>query len=450
MAESIGNRIKKAWSAFMNKDPTRYISQEISYASRPDRHYAGRGNERSIITSVYNRISMDVASVSIRHVRLDDKGRFSEEIKSGLNECLTQRSNIDQTGRSFIQDLVMSMLDEGVVAAVPVETDVSPEANNSYDILQLRSGKILEWMPDRVKLNAYDERTGRRADIFMEKKAVALIENPFYSVMNEPNSTMQRLIHKLRLLDSIDEQAGSGKLDLIIQLPYVIKSEARKAQADERRKEIVRQLKDSTYGIAYTDGTEKITQLNRSIDNNLMAQIEYLQKLFYSQLGVTEEILNGTADEKAMLNYETRIIEPILSAIVDEFRTKFLTKTARSQNQTIMFFREPFRLVPVSSMAEIADKFIRNEIITPNEFRQILGYKPAENPSADELRNPNMPAEGAGPAATGETAGTDPRDEIVNEVFGSLETQITDIIKSIMGDEEEGDEDVESTDSEKG
>lgn len=391
MENSFRSRIKNAWSVFMNKDPSRaYRDTGIGYSYRPDRPRFTRGNEQSIVTSVYNRIALDVASVAIRHVRLDENNRYLEDIDSGLNNCLSLEANTDQTGRAFIQDVVMSMFDEGCVAIVPVETDVDPEATDSYKILSMRTGKILEWMPQHIRVRVYNERTGMKEDIVVPKRTVAIIENPLYAVINEPNSTMQRLIRKLNLLDVVDEQSSSGKLDLIIQLPYVIKTEARRLQAENRRKDIENQLAGSKYGIAYTDGTERITQLNRSVENNLLKQVEYLTSMLYSQLGITATIMDGTADEKTMLNYNNRTIEPILSAIVDEIKRKFLTKTARSQLQSVMFFRDPFRLVPVNDLAEIADKFTRNEIMTSNEIRQIVGMKPSDDPRADELRNKNL------------------------------------------------------------
>lgn len=391
MEESFRSRWKRAWSVFMNKDPSReYKDSGMSYYYRPDRPRFTRGNEQSIVTSVYNRIALDVSSVAIRHVRLDENDRYMADIDSGLNNCLSLEANIDQTGRAFMQDVVMSMFDEGCVALVPVETDVNPEETDSYKILSMRTGKILEWKPQHVRVRMYNERTGMKEDVLLPKSMVAIVENPLYAVINEPNSTMQRLIRKLNLLDVVDEQSSSGKLDLIIQLPYVIKTEARRQQAENRRKDIENQLAGSKYGIAYTDGTERITQLNRSVENNLMKQIEYLTSMLYSQLGITTSILDGTADEKTMLNYTNRTIEPILSAIVDEMKRKFLTKTARSQKQSIMFFRDPFRLVPVNDLAEIADKFTRNEIMSSNEIRQIIGMKPSEDPRADELRNKNL------------------------------------------------------------
>ena len=386
------DRIKHSWNAFLNRDPT-YNYRDLggpSYGYRPDRMRFTRGNERSIVTSVYNRIALDAASIDIMHVQLDKDGRFESIRESALNECLTRNANIDQTGRAFIQDVVMSMLDEGCVAIVPVDTTINPNISNSYEINTVRTAKIVEWYPAHVKVNLYNDKTGRKEDLILPKKTVAIIENPLYAVINEPNSTMQRLIRKLNLLDVIDEQSGSGKLDLIIQLPYVIKTDARRQQAEQRRKDIEMQLSGSKYGIAYTDGTERITQLNRSVDNNLMKQIEYLTSMLYSQLGITQAILDGSADDKTMLNYYNRTIEPIVSAIVDEIQRKFLTKTAITQKQAILYFRDPFRLVPVNEIAEIADKFTRNEIMTSNEIRQIVGMKPSKDPNADELRNKNL------------------------------------------------------------
>lgn len=385
------SRIQHAWNAFMNKDPTYgYRDIGMGYSYRPDRVRLTRGNERSIITAIYNRIAIDASSVNMNHTRLDENERYVSDMDSGLNSCLSLSANIDQTGRAFIQDVVMSMLDEGCVAIVPVDTTLNPEISGAYDISTMRTGKILDWYPAHVKVKVYNEKTGKKEDLLLPKSTVAIIENPFYSVMNEPNSTMQRLIRKLNMLDAIDEQSSSGKLDLIIQLPYVIKTEARRRQAEERRKDIEMQLAGSKYGIAYADGTERITQLNRPVDNNLMSQIEYLTSMLYSQLGITQSILDGTADDKTMLNYYNRTIEPILSAIVDEMKRKFLTKTARSQMQSISFFRDPFKLVPVNEISEIADKFTRNEIMTSNEIRQVVGMKPSDDPKADELRNKNL------------------------------------------------------------
>lgn len=387
----IADRLQHAWNAFLDNDRKRPY-QDMGYFSynKPDRVRFTRGNERSIVTSVYNRLALDVASIGIKHVRLDDNGRFIEEIQSGLHNCLNIEANIDQTGRAFLQDVVISMLDEGCVAIVPVDTTLNPLVSGSYEINTMRTAKIIEWYPAHVRVRLYNDRRGIHEEITLPKANVAIIENPLYAVINEHNSTMQRLIRKLNLLDVVDEQTSSGKLDLIIQLPYIIKSEARRKQADERRKDIEMQLSGSKYGIAYTDGTERITQLNRPAENNLMNQVEYLTNMLYSQLGLTQSILDGSADEKTMLNYYNRTIEPIVAAIVDELKRKFLTKTARAQKQSIMFFRDPFKLVPVENMAEIADKFTRNEIMTSNEIRQIVGMKPSDDPDADELRNKNL------------------------------------------------------------
>lgn len=390
MAINFGSRLIHAWNAFTNRNPTPSGDLGDSYYHRPDRIHFTRGNEKSIVTSVYNRIAMDVASVEVKHVRLDENGRYISSVDSGLNSCLNLEANIDQTGRAFIQDIVMSMLDEGCVAVVPVDTSIDPRVSSSYDILSMRTAKIVQWYPQHVKVRLYDERSGQKKEITLPKSTVAIIENPLYAVINEPNSTMQRLIRKLSLLDVTDEQTASGKLDLIIQLPYIIKTQARRDEAERRRKEIERQLAGSKYGIAYADGTEHITQLNRAVENNLMSQIQYLTELLYSQLGITQAVMDGTADEKTMLNYNNRSVEPIMSAIVDELKRKFLTKTARSQGQSIMMFRDPFRLVPVNNIAEIADKLSRNEIMTSNEIRQVIGMKPSDDPKADELVNPNI------------------------------------------------------------
>ena len=385
------DRLQHAWNAFLNRDPTyEFRDHGMISTYKPDRVRFTRGNERSIVTSVYNRIALDVSSIDINHAKLDENGRFKEIVQSGLNECLTLNANIDQTGKAFLQDVVMSMMDEGCVAIVPVDTTTNPTITGSFDINSMRTGQVIEWRPEFVKVRLYNDKTGQKEDILLPKKSVAIIENPLYAVINEPNSTMQRLIRKLNLLDAIDEQSGSGKLDLIIQLPYVIKSEARRQQAENRRKAIEMQLSGSKYGIAYTDGTEKITQLNRPVENNLMKQIEYLTSMLYSQLGITQSVLDGTADERTMLNYYNRTIEPIISAIVDEMKRKFLTKTARTQNQSIVYFRNPFKLVPINELAEISDKFTRNEIATSNEIRQIIGWKPSDDPGADELRNKNL------------------------------------------------------------
>ena len=388
----IRDRLQHAWNAFVYNDNTYVDPQNLGGLStyKPDRVHFSRGVERSIVTSVYNRLALDVSSIAIKHVRLDENGRFKEEVDSGLQNCLNVEANIDQTGRAFLQDVVMSMLDEGCVAIVPVDTTIDPAKSGSYEINTMRTGKILEWYPAHVRVRVYNDKRGIHEEIVLPKSAVAIIENPLYAVINEPNSTMQRLIRKLNLLDVVDEQTSSGKLDLIIQLPYVIKTDARRKQAEERRKDIEMQLSGSKYGIAYTDGTERITQLNRPAENNLMKQVEYLTSMLYSQLGLTQSIMDGSADDKTMLNYYNRTVEPILAAITDEIKRKFLTKTARSQRQTIMYFRDPFKLTPVLDLAEIADKFTRNEIMTSNEIRQIVGMKPADDPSADELRNKNL------------------------------------------------------------
>ena len=385
------DRIQRGWNAFRNRDPTQdFRDTGMTYYYRPDRPRFTKRNERTIMTSVLNRIALDASAIDIMHVRLDENGRFLETMDSGLNNCLTLSANADQTGRALKQDIIMSMLDEGCVALVPVDTSTDPNKTDSYEIETMRVGKIIQWRPQHVQIRLYNEQTGKKDEIWLPKRSVAIIENPLYAVMNEPNSTMQRLIRKLALLDVTDEQTASGKLDLIIQLPYVVKTEARRQQAETRRKDIEMQLAGSKYGIAYTDGTEKITQLNRSVENNLMKQVEYLTNQLYSQLGITQAILDGTADDKTMLNYYNRTIEPIVAAIVDEMKRKFLTKTARTQHQSIQFFRDPFRLVPVNDIAEIADKFTRNEIMTSNEIRQIVGMKPSDDPKADELRNSNI------------------------------------------------------------
>lgn len=390
MEINIGSRLKHAWNAFLNRDPpgSRYYGGGYSY--RPDRMRFSRGSERTIINAIYNRIALDAASITINHVKLDENNRFDSIIDSGLNYCLNTEANADQTGRGLIQDIVMTFLEEGVAAVVPEKTNFDPRYSNSYEIYSMRVGVPVEWYPNHVRVRMFNELTGQKEEITFQKKMVALIENPFYAVMNAPNSTMQQLVRKLALLDVVDEQAGSGKLDMIIQLPYVIKSQARRDQAEQRRAEIEKQLSGSKYGIAYTDGTERIVQLNRSLENNILKSIEYLTNMVYSQLGVTQEILNGTADEKTMNNYMNRIIEPVISAIADEFKRKFLTKTARTQGQSIMFFRDPFRLAPVSMIAEMADKFTRNEIMTPNEIRQVIGMKPSKDPKSDQLVNRNI------------------------------------------------------------
>jgi len=393
VAESMGTRLKHAWNAFKNRDPTEvYTQQGLGYSSssRPDRIKAYTTNARSVISAVYSRIALDVASVTIRHVRLDQNERFVETISSGLNECLTLEANTDQTSRAFVQDIILSMFDEGVVAVVPVETTADPTFYGAFDVNSFRTGRIINWYPKHVRVRLYNERTGAHEEITLPKSMVAIIENPLYSVMNEPNGTLKRLIRKLTLLDSIDEQSGSGKLDLIIQLPYVIKTEARREQAETRRMDIERQLSGSKYGIAYTDGTERIIQLNRPVENTLMDQVQYLTSMLYSQLGLTEDVFSGKADEKTMLNYNNRTVAPLLNAIIDEFKRKFLTKTARTQKQSIMYFKDTFSLVPATQLAEIADKFTRNEILSSNDFRAILGYKPDPNPKSDALINKNI------------------------------------------------------------
>lgn len=456
METSIISRAKRAWNAFLNnKDPTTYYRDiGMGYSYRPDRPRFSRGNEKSIVTALYNRIALDAAAITIQHVRLDDNNRFLETIDSGLNTCLTLESNTDQTGRALIQDAIESMFDEGCVAIVPTDTSDNPNMTNSYDILSLRTAKITKWYPQHVELYVYNEKTGSKEYVNVPKSMVAIIENPFYTVMNEPSSTLQRLIRKLNLLDSIDEQSGAGKLDLIIQLPYVVKSEARRKQAEDRRKDIEMQLSGSKYGIAYTDGTERITQLNRPVENNLMKQIEYLTSMLYSQLGITQGVLDGTADDKTMTNYYSRTIEPIVSAIVDEMKRKFLTKTARSQKQSISFFRDPFKLVPVNDMAEIADKFTRNEIVSKNEIRQVIGMKPSDDPKADMLINSNisqsnetmaeingtsnMSGTAEGTATNNFTATEE--DSIVEQFLTSLEAEIDKIVNENMEDEDDEDE----------
>lgn len=416
---SLGSRVQSAWNAFFNKDPTTDYSKTIDigagYASRPDRVKFTRGNEKSIVTAVFNRIALDTAAVSIEHVRLDDNDRYIYSMPSKLNNCLTLEANIDQTGRALIQDVVMSMLDEGCVAIVPTDTTYDPNKTDSYDIAELRVGKIVTWYPSMVQVRVYNEQTGKKEDIILPKKVVAIIENPLYAVVNEPNSTLKRLVYKMNLLDVLDERNSSGKLDLIIQLPYIVKTEARKQQAENRRKSIEDQLVGSKYGIAYTDGTERITQLNRPVENNLSSQVNDLTSMLYSQLGITDTILNGTADEKTMMNYYSRTIEPILSAITLEMKRKFLTKTARSQKQSIVFFKDPFKLVPVADIASIADTFTRNEIMTSNEVRQIIGMKPADDPAADELRNKNLSVPADQQQAQEKIAETSALEEAMNE-----------------------------------
>ena len=384
-------RLKHAWNLFTyEENPKRRSSTGVSYYSNPNRVRFSRGNERTIVTSVYNRIALDAAAIEIRHVKMDENNRFVDYIDSGLDNCLSVEANIDQTSRSFIQDIVSSMLDEGCVAVVPIETTLDPNVTNSYDIKTMRVGKITQWYPDRVTVSLYNDLTGTREEVTIQKRQVAIIENPLYSVMNEPNSTMQRLIKKLSLMDSADEEIASGNLDLIIQLPYAVKTEAKRNLAEARRKEVEEQLNGARYGVAYIDGTEHVTQLNRPVENNLMKQVEYLTAQLYAQLGLTQTIMDGSADENTMNNYYNRTIEPILSAIVDEFNRKFLTKTARTQKQSVMFFRDPFKLIPVSQISEFADKFTRNEIMTSNEIRQLVGFKPSDDPGADELRNKNL------------------------------------------------------------
>ena len=390
MEMTLGSRLKHAWNAFTNKDPTPRHSDGASYSYRPDRVRFSRGNEKTIATAVYNRMALDAAAIDIVHAKLDKDGRYTDDVDSGLNNCLSIEANIDQTARSLKHDIFMSMLDEGVVAVIPIDTTFDPNTTGAFDVKTMRVGKILEWKPQHVKVRAYNEKIGEKQDIWVPKKTTVIVENPLFAVINEHNSTMQRLIKKLNLLDFIDEQSSSGKLDLIIQLPYVIKSEARRQQADKRRKDIEMQLSGSRYGIAYTDGTERITQLNRPVENNLLKQIEFLTNMVYSQLGITQSVLDGTADDKTMTNYYNRTIEPMVAALVDEMKRKFLTKTARSQGQSILFFRDPFKLVPVNDLAEIADKLTRNEIASKNEIRQKMGWKPSKDPKADELINSNI------------------------------------------------------------
>lgn len=416
MELTIGGRLRHAWNAFLNRPPTSfYRNLGPSYSFRPDRPRFSMGNERSIVTSVYNRIALDAAAITVQHVKLDENGRFLSVKESGLNTCLTTEANIDQTGRAFMQDVVMSMLDEGCVAIVPVETDKDIEETEGFDIFSLRTGRIIDWYPRHVKVRLYNDRTGRKEDTILPKKAVAIVENPLYAVINEPNSTMQRLIRKLNLLDAVDEQSSSGKLDLIIQLPYVIKTPMMREKAEQRRRDIEDQLSGSKYGIAYTDGTEHITQLNRAVENNLMNQIEYLTSMLYGQLGITKEVMDGSADEKTMLNYYNRTIEPILAAIVDEMKRKFLSKTARSQSQSISFFRDPFKLVTIADISEAADKFTRNEIMSPNEMRQIIGMKPSQDPESDKLRNRNLSESKVDQQQTPETGQSDMQKEETNQ-----------------------------------
>jgi len=435
---NIGARLKHAWNAWTNQEanPNQFYNVGASYGTQPSRTRLYISNERSIISAIYTRLSVDVASNTILHVRLDGNKRFVEEIDSGLNSCLTLEANLDQGARAFRQDMAMTLFEKGVIALVPVDTSINPMQNGSYDIKSLRVGEIVEWYPKHVRVNLYNENKGQRDELVLEKRFVAIVENPLYSVMNEPNSTLQRLIRKLGLLDAVDEASSSGKLDLIIQLPYVIKSEARKQQAEQRRKDIEFQLKGSQYGIAYTDGTEKITQLNRPAENNLLKQVEYLTNMLYGQLGLTPEILNGTADEKAMLNYNNRTIEPVLAAITEAMKRTFLTKTGRAQGQSIEYFSDPFRLVPLNDLAELADKFTRNEILTSNEIRQIIRFKPANDPKADELRNSNMPQSELGitqPVTSEEDTSED--GSIMQDAFDSLNSELDDIFAELGVDE---------------
>lgn len=428
-------RLKHAWNAFTRQTPNEELSytqgEVTTYGSRPERTRFRMSNERSIISSIYTRIAIDVATVGIRHVRLDDENRYESDIDSGLNNCLTLEANLDQAAQHLRLDLVKTLLDEGVCAVVPVDTTVDPRISSSYDIKTLRVGTIVAWKPRHVTVSLYNEKTGKREEITLEKRFVAIIENPLYEVMNEPNSTLRRLIHKLNLLDAVDEQSSSGKLDLIIQLPYVIKSEARRDQAEKRRADIEFQLKGSQYGIAYTDATEKITQLNRPTENNLLKQVEYLTALLYNQLGLTEEVMNGTADDKTMLNYMNRTVKPILNAIVEAMRRAFLTKTARAQGQTIQYFVDAFSLVPVGDMAEIADKFTRNEILTSNEIRQIMGFKPSTDPKADKLINSNMPQQSSGaPPEASPSGSSAEQDTIMNDLFDGLNSDIDAILQN--------------------
>lgn len=431
---TIRDRLTHAWNAFLNIDQdgeqTTY-SSGVTYGTRPDRTRLTVSNERSLISSIYTRLGIDVASVDIRHVRLDENNRYLEDVDSGLNNCLTVEANLDQAARAFRQDIAMTLFNCGVAAIVPVDTTVSPVNSGSFDIKTLRVGEIVEWKPRHVKVDLYNEDRGRREQITLEKKFVAIVENPLYAVMNETNSTLQRLIRKLNLLDSVDEQTSSGKLDLIIQLPYVVKSEARRQQANQRREDIEFQLKGSKYGVAYTDGTEKITQLNRPVENNLLKQVEMLTALLYVQLGLTPEVMNGTADEATMLNYNNRTIEPIVASVIEAMKRVFLTKTARSQKQSIMGFRDPFKLVPITEIAEIADKFTRNEVLTANEIRQGMGVKPSQDPKADELRNSNMPQPGEDPNATPQSSPE--QDAVVQDLFAGLTKDIDSILSGAGG-----------------
>jgi hypothetical protein len=439
----IKDRLQHAWNAFTNRDPTdnyRY-SGEYSSSYRPDRPRLSRGNERSIATSVFNRIAMDAAAINMSHAKIDQNGRFMSYVNSGLNNCLTLEANKDQTGRAFIQDVVLSMLDEGCVAIVPVDTNINPANSASVDIETMRVGKIKEWYPNHVLVELYNDHTGIKQDIKLAKSTIGIVENPLYAVINEPNSTLQRLIHKLVLLDSVDNQSSSGKLDMVIQLPYVIKTDARRREADKRKKDLEDQLAGSKYGIGYIDGTEKITQLNRPVENNLMSQIEYLTSMLYGQLGITTSVLDGTADPKVMLNYFNRTVEPILSAISDEMKRKFLSKTARTQGQSVIFIRDPFKLLPLDNLAEIADKFTRNEIASANEIRQVIGMQPSSDPKADKLQNSNMPQPPESQMTptddqTKTSGGIDmeaERTKILNDVLDSLEGEIDNIIQNVSG-----------------
>lgn len=429
--EPIKNRLKHAWNVLVNKDPTPISYKDMGYPSthRPDRVRMSIGNEKSIVTALYNRIAVNVSSISIVHARLDTEGRYMETINSDLNECLNVQANIDQTGKEFIKDVVMSMFDEGCVAIVPVDTQINPLISGSYDIQSMRTGQVLEWFPSHVRVRIYNDKKGIKEDVVVPKAIVSIIENPFYAVMNEPNSTLQRLITKLNLLDAIDNQSGSGKLDLIIQLPYVIRNEQRKEQAEKRRKDIEDQLSGSKYGIAYTDGTEKVTQLNRAVENNLMTQIEFLTNLLFSQLGMTQSILDGTANEEEMLNYYSNVIEPVLTAISENMKVKFLTKTARTQRQTITFFRDPFKLVPVKELANVADRFTRNEVLSSNEVRAVIGYKPVQEERADQLVNKNIANNGEAliPSESGVDVASE-QEAIMDDVFASLEADIDKLL----------------------
>lgn len=439
MELSIASRLKNAWNVFLNRDPTVYTEYHgAASAYRPDRTRLRRQNERTIITSIFDRIAIDCASIELKHAKMDKDERYIDTVKSSLNYCLNDEANIDQTGRNFRQDVVMSMLSEGCVAILPVDTDTNPDETGSFNIKSMRVGRVTTWYPRHVRVEAYNDNSGRKEEVIVAKSSVAIVENPFWEVMNEPNSTMQRLVRKLALLDRIDEDSNSGKLDLIIQLPYVVKTETRRKQAEERRQMIEDQLANSKYGIAYTDGTERVVQLNRAVENNLLSQIEYLTSTLYSQLGITKEILDGTANEQTMINYHNRIIEPILSAISDEMKRKFLTKTARSQGQTIVFFRDPFRLTPIEKVAEISDKMTRNEIMSSNEVRQKIGMKPSDDPKADELRNKNLnqqtPTDVPIQNEVTSDSGGDSDDRIIEDLLSNLESQIDQIVSDTIGE----------------